>query len=193
MKKTKCPKCKGKGCSHCGGKGYHMGMSEGGDTGKKKNKPAVTKKMQTKQRAGFSLASSPRFKTIAAKVDKGELTTSEALDILIPKDLKGEERTKARKKLAQALGSQNAEAYTTKSRQRINEELNRKGGEYEKKQSRKPGMSKGGDMGKKNPNAGIAALRKVAPKAVKRMGFKHGGMANCGASMKPTQKSNRGR
>ena len=55
------------------------------------------------------------------------------------------------------------------------------------------GMNKGGDMGKKNPNAGIAALRKVAPKAVKRMGFKHGGMANCGASMKPTQKSNRGR
>jgi len=55
------------------------------------------------------------------------------------------------------------------------------------------GMSKGGDMGKKNPNEGIAALRKVAPQAVKKMGFKHGGMANCGASMKPTQNSSRGR
>ena len=36
--KTKCPKCKGAGCSHCGGKGYHMGMSKGGDTGKNPNK-----------------------------------------------------------------------------------------------------------------------------------------------------------
>ena len=77
-KKVTCPKCKGAGCSHCGGKGYHMGMNKGGDTGK-------------------------------------------------------------------------------------------------------------------NPNAGIAALRKVAPQAVKRMGFRHGGMANCGASMKPGQKSSRGR
>jgi len=110
----------------------------------KKNKPAVTKKMQTKQRAGFSLATSPRFKTIAAKVDKGELTTAEALDMLVPKELGSKERAKARTKLAQAIGSQNAEAYTTKSRQRINEELNRPGGDYEKKQSRKPGMSKGG-------------------------------------------------
>ena len=115
----------------------------------KKNKPAVTKKMQTKQRAGFSLATSPRFKTIAAKVDKGELTTAEAIDMLIPKDLKGEERTKARKKLAQAIGSQNAAEYTAKSRQRINEELNRPGGEYEKKQTRKPGMNKGGMTHKK--------------------------------------------
>jgi len=125
---------------------------------KKKNKPAVTQKMQTKQKAGFSLASSPRFKTIAAKVEKGELTTAEALDMLIPENLKGEERKKARKKLAQAIGSQNSEAYVTKSRQRINEELRRKGGDYEKKQSRKPGFAKGG-------------------------------MANCGASMKATQKS----
>ena len=23
MKKSKCPKCSGKGCSHCGGDGYH--------------------------------------------------------------------------------------------------------------------------------------------------------------------------
>jgi len=25
-----CPKCKGKGCSHCGGTGYHKGMNKGG-------------------------------------------------------------------------------------------------------------------------------------------------------------------
>lgn len=37
-KKMTCPKCKGAGCSHCGGKGYHMGMSKGGDTGKNPNK-----------------------------------------------------------------------------------------------------------------------------------------------------------
>jgi len=106
------------------------------------------KKMHTKQKAGFSLASSPRFKTIAAKVEKGELTTAEALDMLIPENLKGEERKKARKKLAQAIGSQNSEAYVTKSRQRINEELRRKGGDYEKKQSRKPGFAKGGAVPK---------------------------------------------
>ena len=29
-----CPKCKGKGCSHCGGKGYHN-MNKGGIMGKK--------------------------------------------------------------------------------------------------------------------------------------------------------------
>ena len=33
MAKTKCPKCKGKGCSHCGGTGYHK-MNKGGDMGK---------------------------------------------------------------------------------------------------------------------------------------------------------------
>jgi hypothetical protein len=53
--KTKCPKCKGAGCSHCGGKGYHTGMNKGGDMGKKpmnkgmaalkKAAPAVAKKM----------------------------------------------------------------------------------------------------------------------------------------------------
>ena len=37
-KKMTCPQCKGAGCSHCGGKGYHMGMSKGGDTGKNPNK-----------------------------------------------------------------------------------------------------------------------------------------------------------
>jgi len=30
MAKTKCPKCKGKGCSHCGGTGYHNNMNQGG-------------------------------------------------------------------------------------------------------------------------------------------------------------------
>ena len=32
MNKVTCPKCKGKGCSHCGGKGYHMkkGYAAGG-------------------------------------------------------------------------------------------------------------------------------------------------------------------
>ena len=29
MKKTKCPKCKGKGCSHCGGTGYHKATKKG--------------------------------------------------------------------------------------------------------------------------------------------------------------------
>jgi len=29
MKKV-CPKCKGKGCSHCGGTGYHESMNKGG-------------------------------------------------------------------------------------------------------------------------------------------------------------------
>ena len=55
------------------------------------------------------------------------------------------------------------------------------------------GMMSGGMAKKKNPNEGIAELRKVAPQAVKRMGFRHGGMANCGASMKPGQKSSRGK
>jgi len=34
MNKVTCPKCKGKGCSHCGGKGYHMkkGYALGGPT-----------------------------------------------------------------------------------------------------------------------------------------------------------------
>ena len=50
MKKTKCPGCKGKGCSHCGGKGYHTGMNKGGAMNKgmkalKKKAPAVAKKM----------------------------------------------------------------------------------------------------------------------------------------------------
>ena len=36
MAKTKCPKCKGKGCSHCGGTGYHnmkKGYAAGGYCG----------------------------------------------------------------------------------------------------------------------------------------------------------------
>jgi len=111
---------------------------------KKKNKPAVTKRMHTQEAAEYSLATSPRFKTIAAKVEKGELTTAEALDMLVPKDLKGEERKKARKQIAGALGTQTARQFITKTRQEVSEEVNRPGGKYEKKQSRKPGMSKGG-------------------------------------------------
>jgi hypothetical protein len=50
MKKTQCPKCKGKGCSHCGGKGFHTGMNKGGVMNEgmkalKKKAPAVAKKM----------------------------------------------------------------------------------------------------------------------------------------------------
>ena len=54
-KKMTCPKCKGAGCSHCGGKGYHTGMNKGGVMNKKpmnegmkalkKAAPAVAKKM----------------------------------------------------------------------------------------------------------------------------------------------------
>ena len=48
--KKKCPVCKGKGCSHCGGKGYHTNMNKGGTMNKgmkalKKEAPAVAKKM----------------------------------------------------------------------------------------------------------------------------------------------------
>ena len=52
--KKKCPKCKGKGCAHCGGTGYHN-MNKGGIMGKKpmnegmkalkKAAPEVAKKM----------------------------------------------------------------------------------------------------------------------------------------------------
>ena len=111
---------------------------------KKKNKPAVTKRMHTQEAAEYSLATSPRFKKIAAKVEKKELTVSEAIDMLVPKDLEGEERRKIRKIIAGAIGTQNARRFTTNSRQRASENVNRPGGEYEKKQSRKPGMFKGG-------------------------------------------------
>lgn len=57
--KTKCPKCNGKGCSHCGGKGYHTAMNKGGVMQKKpmnegmkalkKAAPAVAKKMGYKK------------------------------------------------------------------------------------------------------------------------------------------------
>ena len=55
--KVMCPKCKGKGCSHCGGTGYHKSkkMNKGGIMGKKpmnegmkalkKEAPEVAKKM----------------------------------------------------------------------------------------------------------------------------------------------------
>ena len=49
MKKM-CPKCKGKGCSHCGGTGYHNNMYKGGMMNEgmkalKKAAPEVAKKM----------------------------------------------------------------------------------------------------------------------------------------------------
>jgi hypothetical protein len=49
MKKM-CPKCKGKGCSHCGGTGYHNNMNKGGMMNEgmkalKKAAPEVAKKM----------------------------------------------------------------------------------------------------------------------------------------------------
>lgn len=120
---------------------------------KTKNKPAATTRMSTKKQAGFSLASSPRFKTIAKKVDDGELTTAEALDILVPKELGSKERAKARTKLAQAIGAQNANKFSAETDQEMREKH-----AYKKTQTRKPSFNKGG-------------------------------MANCGASMKATQKS----
>ena len=120
---------------------------------KKKNKPAATTRMSTKKQAGFSLATSPRFKTIAKKVDDGELTTAEALDMLVPKELGSKERAKARTKLAQALGAQNANKFSAETDQEMREKH-----AYKKTQTRKPSFNKGG-------------------------------MANCGASMKATQKS----
>ena len=106
---------------------------------KKKNKPAATTRMSTKKQAGFSLATSPRFKTIAKKVDDGELTTAEAIDMLLPKELKGKERAKARVKLAQALGAQNANKFSAE----VDQEMREKHA-YKKTQTRKPGFAKGG-------------------------------------------------
>jgi hypothetical protein len=65
-------------------------------------------------------------------------------------------------------------------------------------------MSEGGDMGKKQMNAGMAALKKEAPAvakkigymgggmAKKKMGYAHGGLA-CGASMPPKNPVKRGK
>ena len=38
-------------------------------------------------------------------------------------------------------------------------------------------MAKGGDMGKKPMNAGMAALKKEAPEVAANMGYMYGGMA----------------
>ena len=74
MAKKMCPKCKGKGCSHCGGTGYHNNMYKGGMMGKKMNEgmkalkkaaPEVAKKMgykyggMTKKRMGFAHGGMP--------------------------------------------------------------------------------------------------------------------------------------
>jgi hypothetical protein len=64
MAKKMCPKCKGKGCSHCGGTGYHNNMSKGGMMNEgmkalKKAAPEVAKKMgygyggMTKKKSGM--------------------------------------------------------------------------------------------------------------------------------------------
>ena len=49
-------------------------------------------------------------------------------------------------------------------------------------------MAKGG-VADKPMNAGMKALKKKAPEVAKKMGYRKGGMANCGASMKPAQGS----
>jgi hypothetical protein len=123
--------------------------------GKTTNKPAVTKRMPTRESAGedFSFASSPRFKELTKRVQNGELTTSEAIDMLVPKNLKGEERDKIRIKLAQVMGSQSGKERVANTYQKVNEKVNKN-----KTQTRKPSYNKGG-------------------------------YANCGASMKATQKS----
>ena len=64
MAKKMCPKCKGKGCSHCGGTGYHNNMNKGGMMNEgmkalKKAAPEVAKKMgygyggMTKKKSGM--------------------------------------------------------------------------------------------------------------------------------------------
>jgi hypothetical protein len=64
MAKKMCPKCKGKGCSHCGGTGYHNNMNKGGMMNEgmkalKKEAPEVAKKMgygyggMTKKKTGM--------------------------------------------------------------------------------------------------------------------------------------------
>jgi hypothetical protein len=50
--KKKCPVCKGKGCSHCGGKGYHTGMYGGGSVSKK----APSKGMKALKKAAPKVA-----------------------------------------------------------------------------------------------------------------------------------------
>tara|TARA_R110001632_G_scaffold24530_3_gene68313 strand:+ start:1747 stop:2142 length:396 start_codon:yes stop_codon:yes gene_type:complete len=52
------------------------------------------------------------------------------------------------------------------------------------------GMNQGGVLKKNTMNKGIKALKKVAPAAAKKMGYKHGGMVKCGASNPSTQKGN---
>jgi hypothetical protein len=63
MKKV-CPVCKGKGCSHCGGTGYHESMNEGGMMNKgmkalKKAAPEVSKRMGYKHGGLACGASNP--------------------------------------------------------------------------------------------------------------------------------------
>ena len=80
MKKM-CPKCKGKGCSHCGGTGYHNNMSKGGMMNEgmkalKKAAPEVAKKMgygyggMTKK-MGMGMAYGGMAKKKPVKMNKG--------------------------------------------------------------------------------------------------------------------------
>ncbi len=131
MAKKVCPKCKGKGCSHCGGTGYHKtGMAKGGDMGKK----PMTKKEQKK--AGIRGATK--------QYDVGYRDTPNSEAVLT---------AGKKKKAKEALND-------------ISNALN---------------MSAGGDVGKKKPmNAGMAALKKKAPKVAAKMGYMYGGMAKKG-------------
>ena len=46
--KVKCPKCKGKGCSHCGGTGYHNNMNKGGVAKSPRQQAAIAVSMKKK-------------------------------------------------------------------------------------------------------------------------------------------------
>ena len=50
--KKKCPKCKGKGCSHCGGTGYHNDMNKGGKPGQWSARKAQMLAKQNKAKGG---------------------------------------------------------------------------------------------------------------------------------------------
>jgi hypothetical protein len=59
MEKKMCPKCKGEGCSHCGGTGYHKtGMAKGGDMGKKPMNAGMAKKKMGYAHGGLACGAS---------------------------------------------------------------------------------------------------------------------------------------
>jgi hypothetical protein len=74
MAKKMCPKCKGKGCSHCGGTGYHNNMNKGGMMNEgmkalKKAAPEVAKKMGYK--AGGMSSGKKKKDYMAMGMNKG--------------------------------------------------------------------------------------------------------------------------